>query len=82
MTSRLFQEWKQYRHRALAPSAKAEDVTKQQRAFYAGGLAVMETLSRCMSPGGKHTEADTNTVREVRQELEEFARIHRLERNV
>lgn len=74
MKSRIANQWATFAERVLPAAAGGVQKQETRRAFYAGAEALMRVLFRDFEPGTEATDGDLDLMREIDQEIRDFAR--------
>lgn len=75
MKYRVAELWTKFREAVISPAAPPLQLREMRRAFYAGVEAALNRLANEMSDGDSLDDPDDHqTIMEVQQELQEFAK--------
>jgi hypothetical protein len=74
MADQLFEKaWERYAKFAVHPQASGAQKRETRRAFYAGAIALFDTIMKRMTPDAEVTEEDTQALDNLARELEAFS---------
>lgn len=71
----MAEQWNEYSRMVLPADAPAIQKSETRRAFYAGAQAILFRVIEGFAPESEPTEADLTMMRDVHDELQDFARL-------